>query len=122
MLFRLLSILTAVLLFNTLPLHAQDLKQLRERVSALWMLRSQDPPDKLGALRYVEPQSQRNFLQWNEPAILKFQIKGVEFTDDPGVFDVVIEKRFNLIGHGELDQIIREPWVWRDGEWYMRAE
>src|SRR5262245_40148310 len=108
----LLPFMITFLLAGTVPLHGQDLNRLRGRVTALWKLRSQVPPDKSGALAFIEPPTQNAFLQSNEPPIMKFEVTGLEFNADPKRVDVLVKARIRLPKLGEIDNTVRETWVW----------
>lgn len=98
---------------------AQDLGQLPARASRLWDLRKQS--NKLDALEFIEPQTRQSYLQWTESPILNFRLSGLEFTDDPTRVDVLVTVHFVLPALGELDRTVKEPWVWKDGKWFMLA-
>jgi len=98
---------------------AQDLSQLPARAVKLWELRKQ--ANKLEALQFIDQDTRKTYLQWSEPPILNFKVTGLEFTDDRSRVEVVLRVRSILPQIGELDLIIREPWIWKDRKWSMQA-
>jgi hypothetical protein len=97
----------------------EDLGQLMQRVSSLWEARSR--MTKTAALKFVEPQTQDIFLQLTEAPILSFKVAGIEFTEDPNQVHVNVRVRGVVARVGEMDRIVRDTWVWKDGQWLMRA-
>ena len=97
----------------------QDLSQLPGRAAKLWELRKQS--NKLEALQFIDPDTHKTYLQRSEPPILDFKVTGLEFTEDRNRVEVVLRVRSILPQLGEMDLIIREPWVWKDRKWSMQA-
>ncbi|PYS54941.1 MAG: hypothetical protein DMG13_06255, partial [Acidobacteria bacterium] len=85
----------------------------------LWELRKQ--ANKLEALQFIDQDTRKTYLQWSEPPILNFKVTGLEFTDDRNKVEVVLRVRSILPQLGEMDLIIREPWIWKDRKWSMQA-
>jgi hypothetical protein len=97
----------------------QDLSQLPARATKLWELRKQ--ANKLEALQFIDQDTRKTYLQWSEPPILNFKVTGLEFTDDRNKVEVLLRVRSILPQIGEIDLIIREPWIWKDRKWSMQA-
>src|SRR5262245_27962656 len=107
------------LLLGWIPIFGQDLAQLKDRASKLWEFRVQSK--KIDALQLIEPETRETYLQLNETPILSFKVFGLEFTDDPNRIDVFMKVRSVIANVGETDRIVRETWVWKDGQWLMHA-
>jgi hypothetical protein len=96
-----------------------DLNQLPARVAKFWELRQQG--HRLEALDFIEPQSKENYLKWKELPFSSFKVTGIDLTDDPNRVNVPVSVRFLLPEIGELNRIARDPWVWRNGQWFFVA-
>lgn len=101
------------------PAFTQDLGQLMPRVSQFWEAKKQS--NRVAAMRFIDPQTQNIFLENNESPFSTFKVTGVEFTDDLNRVDVLVKVRSLVPRVGELDRAVREEWVWKDGQWLMRA-
>src|SRR5436190_24280163 len=97
------------ILLTAWPALAQDLSQLQDRATKLWDLRKQ--ANKLDALQLIDPQTRQTYLQGNEPPIISFKVTGLEFTDDHNRIVVVAKIRQVLPQIGEMDLVVREPWI-----------
>jgi hypothetical protein len=117
---RILGLILFGLLGSTSLCFAQDLNKLPDRATQLWELRKQR--NTLGALPLIEPQRRQTYLDGGESPFISFRISGIEFTDnDPSRVTVVTTVHFTLPRVGDMDRTVREPWVWKDGEWFMSA-
>lgn len=110
----------ASLIVTALPLFSQDLGQLKDRVSRLWELRSQQK--RLDALQLIDPETRDLYLQLNEAPLPNFKIAGMEFTDDNNHVDVLVKVHTLITNLGEIDKTVKEAWVWKNGQWLMHAE
>jgi hypothetical protein len=97
----------------------QDLSQLQTRVSKLWEARSR--LSRAEALKYIEPETQDLYLQQTETPISSFKISSIEFTDDPNRVRVSVTVHGVTAGLAEMDRLVRDTWVWKDGQWLMQA-
>src|SRR5215510_13896868 len=109
----------ACLILCSLSVSAQDLGQLPTRAAQFWQLRSQS--NRLGALEFVDPDSRQLFAQGTESPILSFKVSGLEFSEDPTHIDVLVKVHSMIPGVGEVDRVVHETWVWKDGRWMMHA-
>jgi hypothetical protein len=108
------------LFFLSVPVcTAQDLGQLRARVTKFWELRKQG--DRLGVLDLIEPQSKQNYLKWKEAPFISFKVTGLEFTDDSNQVIVTGLVHFLLPKIGEIDRAMHDLWVWKDAQWFFIA-
>src|ERR1051326_9596705 len=99
---------------------AQDLGQLRERALKLWDLRQKG--NRLEALQLIEEKTRQTYLQVTEAPFSDFKLSGFEFTDDPNRMEVLVKVHTLVPKIGEIDKVVREPWVWQNGTWFMRAQ
>jgi hypothetical protein len=116
---RVFGLLLLSLLLHDISLSAQDLDQLRSRATKLWQLR-QDT-NKLEALNIIEPQTRADYIQWKEAPILSYTITGFEFTGEANRVHVLIKVHSIIPNIGEIDRVVKEEWVFKDGDWFMRA-
>ena len=116
---RIATALSVLFLLSVPICTAQDLNQLPVRASKFWELRKQG--DKLGALDLIEPQTRQNYLKWRESPFTSFKVTALELTNDPNRVNVPVLVHFLLPGIGEIDRIERDPWVWRNGQWFFVA-
>jgi hypothetical protein len=110
----------AIILVGQTAGFSQDLDQLPGRVSQLWEFRKN--MNKVDALPLIDPETRKIYLQWNEPPFSAFTVTGIEFTGTPANVNVVLKVHALLPRIGEIDRIVREPWIWKDGAWFMRAK
>src|SRR4029079_19156038 len=97
---------------------AQDLGQLKTRVTSLWEARAR--MNKTEALKFVEPQSHNVFLQLNDTPIASFKILGIEFQDEPNQVRVSVKVNGVVPGVGS-ERVVTDTWVWKGGVWMLRA-
>src|SRR5262245_38843433 len=116
---RISALPIVAILIGGISAFGQDLGQLQQRVVKLWEYRKQS--NRLEVLALVEPETQRAYLQNDEAPISDFKLSGFEFTDDAGRVDVMVKVRGLISRVGELDHIVRETWVWKNGAWFMHA-
>jgi hypothetical protein len=103
-----------------LPLFGQDLGQLNQRATRLWELRRQ--MNRVDALQLIEPETRQIYFQQNEQPITSFKISGLEFTGNPNRVDLLVTVRSIQPAVGaETDRVVREAWVWKNGQWLMHA-
>jgi len=112
-------ILTVCMLM-TGSVFGQDLNQLTTRVSKLWEARSRN--NTVEAMKFIDPETLNTFLRLPENPFSAYKISGIEFTDDPARVDVLLTVRGYIANVGELDRTVREPWVWKDGQWLMQSK
>jgi len=98
---------------------AQDLGQLTQRVTGLWEARIRS--SKSAAVKFVDPQTQDAFLDQIDTPVLGFKLSGIEFTDDPKQVYVTVKVRGVVAQLGELERVVRDSWIWKDGQWLMHA-
>jgi len=98
----------------------QDLGQLPARASQFWGLLQQS--NRLAAVELVDPETRQLYLQGTESPILGFKVSGLEFTDNAGRVDVIVKVRSLIPRAGEIERIVHQAWVWKDGLWMMHAE
>jgi len=107
-------------LLSGLPVFGQDLKLLNERATRLWELRRQ--MNRVDALQLIEPETRQIYLQQNEQPISSFKVSGLEFTGNPNRVDLLVTVRSLQPAVGaETDRVVREAWVWKNGQWLMHA-
>src|SRR5262249_24336990 len=116
---RIFGLILFSLLGSTSVCLAQDLGKLPARATQLWELRKQR--NTLEALPLIEPQRRQTYLTGGDSPFISYRISAIEFTDDPGRVMVVTTVHFTLPRIGEMDRTVREPRVWKDGEWFMSA-
>jgi hypothetical protein len=97
----------------------QDLSQLQTRVSKLWEARSR--LSRAEALKFIEPETQDVYLQQTETPVSSFKISSIEFGDDPTRVRVSVIVHGVTAGLAEMDRVVRDTWVWKDGQWLMHA-
>jgi hypothetical protein len=119
--FRRTWILTfAISIFAGPSLHGQDLDQLTNRVQQLWKARSSQSR-RTEVLKFIDPQTHDAYLQNVEAPFSSFKLFGFEFTDDRSQVDVIARVRMLVPQIGEIDKTVKETWVWKDKQWFMRA-
>jgi len=102
------------------PALSQDLQQLQNRARQLWQFRSEQK--KIEAIELIEPATRNLYLQLNEIPFSSFKISGFDFTDDLTRVDVLTRIHALVPQIGEMDKVVRETWIWKDGKWLMHAE
>ena len=99
----------------------QDLNQLTTRVSKLWEARSKE--NRVEVLQLIDPETLNTYLRLPpENPFSAYKISGIEFTDDPTHVYVLLTVRGLIANIGELDRTVREPWVWKNGQWLMQSK
>src|SRR5262245_39612801 len=116
---RISALPIVAILIGGISAFGQDLGQLQQRVVKLWESRKQS--NRIDVLALVEPETQRAYLQNDDTPIIDFKLSGFEFTDDAGRINVTVKVRGLIPRIGELDRIVRETWVWKNGAWFMHA-
>src|SRR5205823_11899653 len=95
-------VLVSILLWGP-PLFGQDLGQLLARASKLWEFRKQS--NRLDALPFIDPETRKVYLQWNETPISSFKLSGVEFTEHPDHVFMLVKIHSLLPNIGEIDRV-----------------
>jgi hypothetical protein len=113
-----LSFIT-ILIGAVVPVLGQDLGQLTDRASKFW--ESRKSLKKADALQFVDPGTLETYLQLSDSPISSFKLSGLEFTDDARRVNVLVKVRSLVPSVGEMDRIVKEEWVWKNGQWFMQA-